>query len=266
MNITLFSRIYLVYLLYNTGGWIYFVYLTNYTNYITNDNCNDYSKDLTNLIRIFLGLSMGLTSFNILIATSIIINHENNNFVKVDTFNCILFTSILFLSVSGISGFILFCETSAMTNIQCSNYEAEFGIKIAVYGVIWIAFIEMFFIFLIIMNLLYNIILNARLHLLCETCIDICKKYSERRIAIEPSIPKYNTNQISIPIDSLKEDNKILCSICYDATINLLLEPCNHICICELCYNSLFTKECPICKMNISATKKIFFISPNSHT
>jgi hypothetical protein len=263
MNITLFSRIYLVYLLFNTGGWIYFVYLTNYTNYITNDNCNDYSKDLTNLIRIFVGLSMGFTSFNILIATSIIINHENNNFVKVDTFNCIFFTSTLFLSVSGIASFILFCETSAMTNIQCSNYEAELGIKIAIYGVIWIAFIEMFFIFLIIMNFLYNIILYAKLHLLFQPCIDICKKYSERRIA--PSIPKYNTNQISIPIDSLKEEKeqKILCSICYDGFINLLLEPCNHICICELCYNSLITKECPICKTQISATKKVFFVSPN---
>jgi hypothetical protein len=263
MNITLFSRIYLIYLLFNIGGWIYFVYLTNYTNYITNDNCNDYSKDLTNMIRIFVGLSMGITTLNILIATSIIINHENNNFVKVDNLFCLLLASILCISVSGIASFILFYETSGITNIQCSNYEAEFGIKIAIYGVIWIAFIEMLLIFLVIINLLYKIILYAKLHLLFQSCIDICKKYSERRIGIEPSTPKYNTNEVSIPIGSLKEDNKILCSICYDATINLMLEPCNHICICELCYNSLITKECPICKTEISTTKKVFFVSPN---
>jgi Zinc finger, C3HC4 type (RING finger) len=55
------------------------------------------------------------------------------------------------------------------------------------------------------------------------------------------------------------KENKILCSICYDSTITLLLEPCNHICICQLCYNSLISNDCPICKTKILATKKIYF-------
>ena len=126
MNITLFSRIYLLYLLFNIGGWVYFVYLTNYTNYITTENCNDYSKDLTNIIRIFIGLSMGLTTLNIVNATSIMMNNENNNYIKVDNLYCLLFASISFLSIAGISSLILFCMTSYLTNIQCSNYDAEF--------------------------------------------------------------------------------------------------------------------------------------------
>jgi hypothetical protein len=257
MNIILFSRIYLVYLLFNIGGWVYFVYLTNYTNYITIENCNDYSKDLTNIIRIFIGLSMGLTTLNIVNATSIIMNNEDNNYIKVDNLYCLLFVSISFLSVAGISSFILFCITSGLKNIQCSNYEAELGIKLSVYGIIWIAFIEIFFVSIIIIKILFNIIIDAKIYLLCENCIDICKKYSERRIGIEPSISKYNPNEVSIPIS-------VLCSICYDSNINILLEPCNHICICELCYNSLITNECPICKTQISTTKKVFFVSPNS--
>jgi hypothetical protein len=56
-----------------------------------------------------------------------------------------------------------------------------------------------------------------------------------------------------------KKRKKILCSICYDSAITLLLEPCNHICICQLCYNSLVTNECPICKTKILATRKIYF-------
>ncbi len=113
------------------------------------------------------------------------------------------------------------------------------------------------------MRFLYAIIIDAKLHELCEPCFDIWKKYRERRI--QPSIPKYNTNDVSIPISALKEEKqpKMMCSICYDSEITLLLEPCNHICICELCYNSLITKECPICKTGILQTKKVFFISPN---
>ena len=126
----------------------------------------------------------------------------------------------------------------------------------SVYGIIWIAFIEMFFVSIIIIKILLNIIINAKLNLLCQSCIDICKKYSQRRIGIEPSISKNNPNEVSIQIS-------LLCSICYDNNINLLLEPCNHICICDLCYNLLVAKECPICKTNILTTKKVFFIIPN---
>jgi len=121
-------------------------------------------------------------------------------------------------------------------------------------------------IFLGIMNFLYCAIVDAKLHKLCERCFDICKKYRERQIAVEPpTIPKYNTDCVSIPISAFNEEKEpiMLCSVCYDGAITLLLEPCNHICICELCYNSLIEKKCPICKSGISGTKKVFFVSPN---
>ena len=105
------------------------------------------------------------------------------------------------------------------------------------------------------------IIKNAKLHHLCDPCIDIYKKYRER-LGNNSLIPKYNKDQVLIQMNVLKENN-ILCSICYDSSINVLLEPCNHICICDLCYNLLVAKECPICKTNILTTKKVFFIIPN---
>jgi hypothetical protein len=260
MNITFFSRIYLSYIIFNIVGWIYFAYLTYYTKNLTTQTCNSYTKELTDSIKIIVGISMSMTSINIFSATGNILFHSQE--VILDNYCCIFTTKFIILSIAGFNSLAIFCITSGMTNIQCSDNDSEFGIKLSIYGVIWIAFIEMFLIFFTIMRFLCQIIIDAKL---CEPCFDIIRKYMERRIAIEPQIPKYNTNHVSIPIGAFKEDKepKFLCSVCYDGAITLLLEPCNHICICELCYNSLITKECPICKTNISATKKIFFVSPN---
>jgi len=278
MNLITFSRYYIGYLLFNIGGWIYFGYLLYYTNYITTETCNSYTKELTDVIKICVGISMALTTINVAGATISILCHDDHDDDDDDTLGienlyCLLVTTFLTLSISGINSFAVFGITSGMTDIQCSNTNAEFGLKLSVYGVIWIAFIELLLIFFSILLCLYNIIKNAKLHLSCIYCFDICKKYKQRRIGVaavvdaEPaksSIPKYRVSDIKIPmpVATYKEDTKIICSVCYDAAITLLLEPCNHICICHRCYDLLVKKECPICKTEISATKKVYFASP----
>jgi len=49
----------------------------------------------------------------------------------------------------------------------------------------------------------------------------------ERRIAMEPQVPRYNANHVTIPLSVFKEEKepKFVCSICYDGAITLLL---NH--------------------------------------
>jgi hypothetical protein len=265
MNITTFLRLYLLYIVFNVIGWVYFGYLAYYTTGLTTQSCNSYTKELIEAIKIFIGISMSMTTLNIFIATGNILNRYNG--VDIDNLLCILAMSVFLLSIAGINSLVIFSITSGMTVLHCSDDDVEFGIKLAVYGVIWVAFIEALLIFLGIMNFLYCAIVNAKLHELCEPCFDIFKKYRERRIAVEPTIPKYNTDCVSIPISAFKQEKekepKMMCSVCYDGAITLLLEPCNHICICELCYNSLIEKKCPICKSAISGTKKVFFVSPS---
>lgn len=267
MNITTFLRLYLLYIVFNVIGWVYFGYLAYYTANLTTQSCNSYTKELTDSIKILIGISMSMTTLNIFIATGNILNRYHG--IVADNLLCILAMSVFLLSIAGINSLVIFSITSGMTVLHCSDEEVEFGIKIAVYGVIWITFIEALLILFGIMNFMYCAIIDAKLHQLCEHCFDICKKYRERRIAVEPTIPKYNTDCVSIPISAFKEEKekekepKMLCSVCYDGAITLLLEPCNHICICELCYNSLIEKKCPICKSAISGTKKVFFVSPN---
>ena len=272
MNLITFSKYYISYLLSNIGGWIYFGYLLYYTSYITTETCNSDTKELIDVIKTFVGISMALTTINVAGATSSILCHGNDgdDALGIENMYCLLITTFLTLSISSINSFAVFGITSGMTDIRCSNTNAEFGLKLSVYGVIWIAMIELLLIFVSILLCLYDIIENAKLHLLCIYCFNICKKYKQRRIgvsAIEPansSIPKYDSSDIKIPmpVATYKEDTKIICSVCYDAAITLILEPCNHICICRVCYDLLVKKECPICKTEISATKKVYFANP----
>lgn len=245
---------------------------------MTTETCNSYTKEPTDVIKIFVGIAMTLTTANIVVATTSILNNENQDVLEIENSYCFLITSLILLSVSAISSLVLFGITSGMTDIRCSNSNAEFGLKLSVYGVIWIAFIEILLILISILLFLCNIIEHAKFHLLCLPCVDMCKNYRQRRIGIavatsttDPavvgsSISKYEAPHVTIPmpvaVATYKEEPKIVCSICYDAPITVLLEPCNHICMCHVCYESLVKKECPICKTEISTTKKVYFATP----
>lgn len=263
MNLTTFLRLYLLYIIFNIGGWVYFGYLMYYTKNLTTQTCNSYTKELCEAIKFLVGISMCITTLNIFVATSNILYRVQE--ISIDNLVCIVITTAILLSIAGINSLAIFSITSGMTNLECSNNDSEFGIKLAVYGVIWITFIEALLIIVEIISFLYYTIIDSKLHELCVPCFNICKKYRERRVAVESTMPKYNMNHVSIPISVFKEEKepKMMCSVCYDGEITLLLEPCNHICICELCYNSLIDKKCPICKSAISGTKKVFFVSPN---
>ena len=276
MNLVELSRFYISYLLFNVGGWVYFGYLLYYTNHITTQTCNSYTKELIDVVKIFVGISMSWTSINVINITNNILNMEfrsSYNDLNTQNLYCFLILTFTFLSVSGIISLVIFGITSGMTNILCSDRDAEFGLKLSVYGVIWVTFIQILLILRVIILFLYNIIISAKLHLLCNCeckiekilCFNIFKKYRERRIGVEPSsMPKYNTNHVTIPmpVAELKEEPKLLCCICLDNAITLLLEPCNHICICNKCHDSLVTKECPICRTKILATRKIYLANP----
>jgi len=264
MNQKEFTRFYLSYLVFNIGGWIYFGHLMYYTYNITTQTCNSNSKELIDIIKTLFGISMILTSMNIIVASSGAIKNEEYDTI-ISHMNCILISTIIFLSASGLCSFALFCITSGMTDIRCSNTDYELGLKLAVYGTLWIALLQLLFIVLTIMCFWYKIMIESKLHHFCinfyNHIFNLFKKYTQRRIGIESSS---TTNHISIPMPvSTFKESKIICSVCYDNSVTLLLEPCNHICICNICYESLVTKECPICKTKIDVTRKVFFASPS---
>lgn len=265
MNLVSFSRLYISSLLFTIGGWVYFTYLFNYTE---TQSCYN---ELTSPIKILVGISMSLMSICILCTSNYVRNERSFDdiFADISSMYCNMIGIIILLTITSILGLTIFIRTSGMTNTQCSNENAEFGLKLAVYGVIWIIMVEMVIIMLcLVLPFMVNVIMNAKLDRLC---CNIFKKYNERRIGVisddnrpvRSIIPKYNTFHITVPIP-VKESPRATCSVCYDNSITLLLEPCNHVCLCDVCYGSLASNVCPICKTPIETTRKIYFAIPYS--
>lgn len=48
------------------------------------------------------------------------------------------------------------------------------------------------------------------------------------------------------------------CCICLNTAKSILLEPCNHVCLCEDCAKEMKAKKCPICSQEYKSEKKIY--------
>jgi len=49
-----------------------------------------------------------------------------------------------------------------------------------------------------------------------------------------------------------------LCKVCMDATINSVLLPCGHLCVCFPCGRQLQPRLCPICRINIGRVQVVY--------
>eukprot|EP00187_Rhodella_violacea_P003655 CAMPEP_0174913092 /NCGR_PEP_ID=MMETSP0167-20121228/80131_1 /TAXON_ID=38298 /ORGANISM="Rhodella maculata, Strain CCMP736" /LENGTH=532 /DNA_ID=CAMNT_0016157785 /DNA_START=312 /DNA_END=1914 /DNA_ORIENTATION=+ len=59
----------------------------------------------------------------------------------------------------------------------------------------------------------------------------------------------------------LTQSSEHLCVICHDTTVNMLLEPCHHVCFCENCETEMRVRSqyfCPFCRAQITNARKIY--------
>ena len=49
------------------------------------------------------------------------------------------------------------------------------------------------------------------------------------------------------------------CSICLTEPICMLMKPCNHCCACASCARRLLRQPCPICRVHVVTTERIYF-------
>jgi len=54
-----------------------------------------------------------------------------------------------------------------------------------------------------------------------------------------------------------KRADENLCSVCMEEKKNILLSPCNHLCVCEKCSTHI-NNMCPICRTPVTSTLKVF--------
>eukprot|EP01112_Ceratiomyxa_fruticulosa_P023264 TRINITY_DN881_c0_g1_i2.p1 TRINITY_DN881_c0_g1~~TRINITY_DN881_c0_g1_i2.p1 ORF type:complete len:279 (-),score=45.65 TRINITY_DN881_c0_g1_i2:79-915(-) len=55
-----------------------------------------------------------------------------------------------------------------------------------------------------------------------------------------------------------KEDESLLCELCCENERNIILLPCAHFGLCNVCVLALKTKVCPFCKSHITTTQKVY--------
>lgn len=106
MYLTTFLRLYLLYILFNVGGWVYFGYFMYYTTNLTIQTCNSYTKELSDAIKIFVGISMSIMTLNIFVATGNILYRIQE--IAIDNLVCFFFTSSILLSIAGINSLVIF--------------------------------------------------------------------------------------------------------------------------------------------------------------
>ena len=56
------------------------------------------------------------------------------------------------------------------------------------------------------------------------------------------------------------------CCICLDNQSNILLLPCNHMCICNVCINMINNRKCPICITDIYSYNVLHIVSITNNT
>lgn len=51
-------------------------------------------------------------------------------------------------------------------------------------------------------------------------------------------------------------DNNLICIICFNNIKNVLISPCNHICVCDTC--RLQIKKCPLCRVKMESYCNVY--------
>ena len=57
------------------------------------------------------------------------------------------------------------------------------------------------------------------------------------------------------------EDSKSACSVCLTEIVEVVIQPCGHVCVCKDCANKLMenpVKNCPICRNKIKRIQNVY--------
>jgi len=80
------------------------------------------------------------------------------------------------------------------------------------------------------------------------------RKYciSRARWLQEEQNREYVLNQPDVITEGLE------CIVCMTNVRNVIMQPCNHLCMCRLCYEIYNKKEeCPVCRGNVESVTNI---------
>ena len=55
------------------------------------------------------------------------------------------------------------------------------------------------------------------------------------------------------------------CVVCYEGDLEVVITPCNHLCLCIKCRDRLRDKKCPICRGQLENSIRVFIPVEHRH-
>lgn len=252
------------------GLWTHSTILLKIRGDITKNDCTFNPNDLFIGVIVLEIIGNCSLSISFILASSLLHSSIANNqeirddeMINITFFKSLSFT--LFFVCSILTNVTFFKSSYVEGNLTtCSNNDAEFAYRIITFSFAWILFIfYIFFAFGLIMSFLVTIGIAIKESNLFN-CIDCSNIFSSFKrvtpINISPNDKNIQTeNEVSIPITSLKNDIKpFICMICMTNMIDVIIRPCNHICMCNDCIKKLSKNDCPCCNKKIAEVNNIF--------
>ena len=70
------------------------------------------------------------------------------------------------------------------------------------------------------------------------------------------------SSESSLP-DEGEATAKLTCKICWDAETTMMFRPCNHLCVCKECADTVLDltareRKCPICRKKIRSAERVY--------
>ena len=243
------SRNLLLYLLLISLLWAIFVINVYYTRLINKNDCSFNFDDYVTAINWMIGF--GNSFFSIALIKLIMLYEYFSDAPEENEYeynNASLFAVIgwfLFIIVGILELTILFKSDLINGSLTtCTNNNAEFLFRLDLVSFLWIGILLILKIFQLIGIFTLKLCKDAKIYELKTT-----NNNKETQTEID----------IVIPIESMT--NNIKCLICMDNQIDILIEPCNHFCTCNQCYNKIDKKICPCCKSEITNIRQVFVAS-----
>lgn len=84
------------------------------------------------------------------------------------------------------------------------------------------------------------------------------KKAEKQNQMFEEKTSKVKAQNHDLKLKVEQEKDEKLCIICVDNYRNILLQPCNHFCLCKDCMQYKKWAKCPLCRQHIQSTIDIY--------
>ena len=84
------------------------------------------------------------------------------------------------------------------------------------------------------------------------------KKAEKQNQVFEEKMLKVKAKNDDLKLEVENEKDEKLCIICVDNNRNILLQPCNHFCMCNKCMLYKKWAKCPLCRQHIQSTLDVY--------